>query len=132
MTTLLPIAARNLIRRTADALNVYEWELMEPGCGIKLAHGRYAVMLSLRDLGWSYPRIAAAVNRNHSSVISGLRRARRLRCTDPAFIDLLDTITRTPSHDFVAGVTDQGPPRAAKGGFPYPGHGPLAAERVAA
>lgn len=35
-------------------------------------------------------------------------------------------------HDFVPGVTDQGRPRAAKGGFPYPGHGTLADQRDAA
>lgn len=31
-------------------------------------------------------------------------------------------------NTFTPGVTDQGPPRAAKGGFPYPGHGSLAAD----
>lgn len=29
-------------------------------------------------------------------------------------------------HRFIPGVTDAGKPRAAKGGFPYPGHGTLA------
>lgn len=32
-------------------------------------------------------------------------------------------------HDFIPGVTDQGPPRAAKGGFPYPGHKTLGQQR---
>jgi hypothetical protein len=34
------------------------------------------------------------------------------------------------SNNFVPGVTDQGPARAAKGGFPYPGHGTLAEVRT--
>lgn len=29
------------------------------------------------------------------------------------------------TNDFIKGATDRGPARAAKGGFPYPGHGPL-------
>lgn len=31
-------------------------------------------------------------------------------------------------NDFIPGVTDAGPPRAAKGGFPYTGHATLAAQ----
>lgn len=36
-----------------------------------------------------------------------------------------------PNHDFIPGVTDAGKPRAAKGGFPYPGHGTMADQRRA-
>lgn len=34
-------------------------------------------------------------------------------------------------HDFIPGVTDQGPPRAAPNIWPYPGHGTLADHRHA-
>lgn len=32
-------------------------------------------------------------------------------------------------HGFLRGVTDAGKPRAAKGGFPYPGHMSLGEQR---
>lgn len=125
MRRLLPIYARELIRRAADALNVTEEQLLSPNRCDKLSHGRFAVMLALRSNGWSYPRIAAATRRqDHTTVIHGIRRARRMRCTNPAFNELLEAITG-PST-FIPGVTDQGPSRPAKGGFPYPGHGTLA------
>lgn len=127
MTTLLPIEARDLIRRAADAMAVTEAQLIAPGHNVKLARGRYAIMLSLRGLGWSYPRIARTINRTHATVMHGISKARILRSCDPGFIDLLAIIRPRPvGCEFISGVTDQGPPRAAKGGFPYAGHGTLA------
>lgn len=134
MARLLPLEAREIISRTAMALGVPESVLLSPDRGHDLARGRFAIMLMLRDMGWSYPRIAAATQRrDHTTVIHGIRRARQMRCSDPDFIELLEILQASSgSCDFRAGVTDCGPPRAARGGFPYPGHAALIVERAAA
>lgn len=131
MSRLLPIEARDIIRRACLAVSATEAELFAPGHNVKLARARFAVMVALRGLGWSYPRIAKAINRSNATVIHGLRKARTLRACDPGFPDLLALVWPKPAGcEFIRGVTDQGPPRAAPHIWPYPGHGTLADQWV--
>lgn len=139
MSTLLPISARNLLRRTADYIGVQVDDLIGPCRSDKLARARFAVMAELRAKGWSYPRIAAAVgHRDHTTIIHGVGMARKLmgnsQLRDPDFIDLVAHLRGPESHeaiDFVPGVTDAGPSRAAPAVWPYPGHGTLADQNAA-
>lgn len=51
---------------------------------------RWAVMVALRNLGLSYPQIGRMVDRDHTTVMYGIHRARRLRSHDAEFIELLE------------------------------------------
>lgn len=50
---------------------------------------RFAVYLVAREKGKSYPQIGRAMNRDHSTVIYGCRRAAEIEKTDEEFATLL-------------------------------------------
>lgn len=52
---------------------------------------RWAVMAILRARGLSLATIGRLLNRDHTTIISGLERADRLR-RDPSFTDLLEAL----------------------------------------
>lgn len=55
---------------------------------------RWAVMLTLRERGLSYPTIGRIVNRNHGTVITGVRQARNYREQYPAFTQFMEAIAQ--------------------------------------
>ena len=52
----------------------------------RLVRARWAVMLALREAGWSSARIGRALGgRHHTTVLHGLKRAEALHATDAGF-----------------------------------------------
>ncbi len=78
----------------AQAIQASERELAGPCRAKKLARGRFAVVWAARRLSrYSLPQIAAALGgRDHSTIISALRRADQLRGEDPEFRRLTDAV----------------------------------------
>jgi chromosomal replication initiator protein len=74
----LPISDRLSI--AADVLYVSYGELIGDTRQAFIAHRRFLLMLFFRDHdGYSYPRIGGIIgNRDHSTVIHGVKRARQL------------------------------------------------------
>lgn len=58
-----------------------------------LAHARFAVMKAAYGLGMTMPQIGRQLNnRDHTSILYGIRRAKELEQTDPEFAALLKEI----------------------------------------
>lgn len=83
-------------------------------CAPRGRMARWAVMLALRGQGMSYPQIGRIVDRDHTTVIYGVQRARTLRSRDASFIALLERMGAL------------GSPEPAEAVFPYPGHRTMA------
>lgn len=71
-------AAADMFRVSPEALISYE----KPKA---LMPARFALYKALRLRGWSYPQIGQTLNRDHSSVIYGVRRADWLMDRDPGY-----------------------------------------------
>lgn len=83
-------------------------------CDMRGKIARWAVMLALRGEGMSYPQIGRIVDRDHTTVIYGVQRARSLRSRDASFIALLERMGAL------------GGPEPAEAVFPYAGHRTMA------
>lgn len=81
------MSAALAIRSVAAVIGSRPDEMTGPRIERPLVQARWAVMLALSECeGWSSPRIGKALGgRDHSTVLSGLRRARTLRAADPSF-----------------------------------------------
>lgn len=75
-------------------------ELLSPARQAPVVRARQIAALLLRErTGQSYPRIARWLQRDHTTVLHGVRQARRLKDTDPAFRALYDACNRTLDAD---------------------------------
>lgn len=82
-----------MITAAADWLGVTPEQLLGSKRDRNHSHARFALMLVWRRLGWSTPVIGKRLgNRDHSTVISGIERARRLMETDEDFAGLVRRI----------------------------------------
>lgn len=66
---------REIIARVAKLHDVEPDEITGPSRAPELCEARRSVMLELKAKGWSTPRIGRLLNRDHSTVVYGLRRA---------------------------------------------------------
>lgn len=60
----------------------------------ELIHARWAVMHVMHERAWSTPKIGELINRDHSTVIYGLQKARELRQREPKFAALVEELQR--------------------------------------
>ena len=60
----------------------------------RVIEARFTLMLALRKRGLSTPTIGDMLNRDHSTVLSGLRRARDRYDSDPVFRAIVDEVMR--------------------------------------
>ena len=95
----LPISDRLSI--AADVLYVSYGELIGDTRQAFIAHRRFLLMLFFRDHdGYSYPRIGGIIgNRDHSTVIHGVKRARQLIETDGDMAALYRRLVLTLTGD---------------------------------
>lgn len=115
MATLQTRQVSNLFAIAADHCGVTPKVLLSPDRSIRLAHARWAVMLTLRAMGWSHPRIGRALSRDSSTSMHGVRQARMLRSSDGDFVELLFKLERNAL--LAAPTLDR--PKAAPAYFPY-------------
>jgi chromosomal replication initiation ATPase DnaA len=88
------IQAAPFIARAALAIHETPETVTSPGREQHLTHARWAVMMALHDAGWSTPRIGRALdNRDHTTVLYGLKKARSLRATCADFAELCRIVT---------------------------------------
>ena len=81
------------IAAAADWLGVTPQELLGAKRDRHHSYARFALMLAFRRLGWSTPVIGKRLgNRDHTTVISGIERARHLMATDDEFAGLVRRI----------------------------------------
>lgn len=59
-----------IIRRAAEAFGISQQMLLGERRRLYIVDARTAVVRCLRNRGWSYPRIARRLNRDHSSIIN--------------------------------------------------------------
>lgn len=73
--SLTRYTGREIIDRIAKLHDVEPVEVLGPSRLPELCEARRAIMRELRARGWSTPRIGRLLNRDHSTVVHGLRRA---------------------------------------------------------
>lgn len=86
------IQAKPLILRAAEAIGEPVAVLMGDNRAQKLAQARWAVMLGLRNAGWSLTRIGRALHRDHTTVMNGLERGKALMVGDSDFQQLYSVV----------------------------------------
>jgi len=80
------VHAAPLIERAAQAVGETPDSVVCANRKPRLARARWAVMLALRNEGWSTFRIGREIgNRDHTTVMHGLKKARELREIDADF-----------------------------------------------
>lgn len=92
--TILEPVGRNVIAAVARVFNIRVSRLMLPGQTWAPAHARAAAYRILRARGWSTTKIGKLFGRDHTTVMSGLRRAAKLYATDPRWRHRLETTRR--------------------------------------
>lgn len=96
METAVAGALRGVHQPATTVGTLLAWVAFEMGvpasdirraCSIApVCRARYAVMWGARSiLSLSYPRIGQLLDRDHTTICHGVRRAERLRASDPAF-----------------------------------------------
>lgn len=65
---------RQIIARIAKLHDVDPEDIVGPSRTPELCEARFCIMRELRTKGWSTPRIGRLLNRDHSTVLHGLRR----------------------------------------------------------
>ena len=74
-----PSAAKTIIAQVAAACDITPADITWPSHADRFAHPRFIVMVALRRLGWSLPKIGWVLgDRDHTTVMSGLNRAVQL------------------------------------------------------
>lgn len=85
--------SRLIIARAAKFAEITVAELTGQGRAQHVSRVRFAVMRTLRARGLSSPRIGALLgNRDHTTILSGLKRAEALYRSDVSFADLCDAV----------------------------------------
>lgn len=81
-----------LVKATAAATKMFSVDILGPVRMFPFCRARWAVWQVLRERGYSYPRIGAHFNRDHSTIIHGVKQAAKLYETSPEFADLVDML----------------------------------------
>ena len=70
---------RRLLADIGDAFGVTSMAILSPSRAALTVQARWVYMLALRDAGYGVAQIGAACNRDHSTVLHGLRRGEQMR-----------------------------------------------------
>jgi chromosomal replication initiation ATPase DnaA len=85
-SAVLQQQAEPVIRAVARACGISYERIVSPTRKAEVADARFVAMLALRRRGWSYPRIAVALNReDHTTIFHGVKRATVIEASDPGF-----------------------------------------------
>jgi Bacterial dnaA protein helix-turn-helix len=91
----IPLMAQNMIARAAAWAKTTPEILLDRNRRQSFVMARFAVMLRLRQKGWSYPRIARALGRkDHTTAIHGVAQARWLLSAYSEFAELLEALDK--------------------------------------
>ncbi len=84
-----------LIDIACDKLNVDEGYLKSPIKVKKLLYARYVIVYIAREkFGFSYPHIAKALSRDHSTIINAYKKAKKLLLKDREFQRMLERVEK--------------------------------------
>lgn len=87
--------ARRIVTGLADIMGVLPFEITGQARDRRLARARWAAMVALRRRGFSTPQIGRQLgNRDHTTVIHGLREAAKLQNSDPTFAAMVTMAER--------------------------------------
>ena len=64
----------------------------------RICRARYAIFAALRQQGMSYAKIGALTGRDHSTVIHGIKRAKKMTESDPVFARKLKRLAVSQSE----------------------------------
>lgn len=81
-----------LFARLNELTGVSETEIVSNFREREVVVARFALMLFLRKRGWSMPQIGKFMNRDHTTVMSGLKVARGYYESRPDFRTLVDSL----------------------------------------
>lgn len=73
--SLTRYTGREIIARIAKLHDVEPDDITGPSRASEICEARFCVMRELRAKGWSTPRIGRLLNRDHTTIVHGLRRA---------------------------------------------------------
>jgi hypothetical protein len=89
-----PQTSNLVIATAADMVGVSVAELLGARRYREIAEARFAIMAVYSAAGWSLPRIGRMLgDRDHTTVLNGLRRAERLLASDPYFAAMVKNLT---------------------------------------
>lgn len=80
------------IRRAAQMFNLPVSEIVGPSRPRYYCEARFAIMLALRRRGMSTLAIGRLLNRDHSVVVHGLKRAAQIIANDPGYGLIVDEL----------------------------------------
>lgn len=89
-----PLMVDNVIAAAAYVTGTTAAEIKSQNRGSELVYARRLVALILRERGFSYPRIARAMNRDHSTIINTVREGEKALRTDYTFRADLETLRK--------------------------------------
>ena len=88
-----PATSGELVAFVAERLGILPEQLTGASRSVDLVRGRWAIMIVLSERGWSFPRIGAALGgRDHTTVMSGIRRGRAMAASDAGFARLVAAV----------------------------------------
>lgn len=106
--------------RVADIVTIASWlsgidrnVLMGRGRTTEVARIRTAVYLVASEYGWSTPKIGAALKKDHTSVVTGRRKAQDYIQREPAFALLVDQL-RAHVEESVPFMEDRDKPKTVE------------------
>lgn len=81
----LPLGA-TIIATTAELFGVTRHQITGASSAAEHCEARFAIMLALRRLGWSFARISHLLGRrDHTTAVHGVRRGEAIEQADPGF-----------------------------------------------
>lgn len=83
-----PLGIRSLVMRAAEITGYPPATIVSPIRSGSVVLVRFAVIRTARRAGYSSPQIGKVINRDHSSIIHGEKRAEGLMQTCPSFATL--------------------------------------------
>ena len=83
---------REIIKLCADLFDISPEDLLSSKRRQQITHASMALYAGLRKRGWSYPRIGMFCNRDHSTIIYGVRAAEELMRRYPAYAEKVEKV----------------------------------------
>ncbi len=83
---------REIVKLCADLFDISPEDLLSSKRRQRITHARMALYAGLRKRGWSYPRIGMFCNRDHSTIIYGVRAAEELMRRYPAYAEKVEKV----------------------------------------
>ncbi len=110
-TLLIPSATDPLVEAMARTASIELGASVAEVLGSRgrqhVSAARHAIWYVLLEAGWSYTRLAAAFDRNHTTILHGVERTRLRLRVDRECIGLVEQLRRT-QRDYVARLRDEG------------------------